>query len=782
MKKKVLYGVALALFASVSAGSLQSCKDDVNDLKTQTSYDLTSLRSKLESEAARLDGRIDAEAAARMADINTVKGLIAALEAAQDGDMAAVDQALNGINASISGLQGDVVSLNGALNAATTRIDALEGLVPNLYTKDEVYSKGEVDGMITTLNNELDALKTAVQEGDEGLEALIRETQETLTQLINLHTADIEDLQAQIDEITNAIDAIVAQMDSQITGILIQGVNSPVFGDFRVPLGIKSNILFNWYGYNERNAAVEFPSNNEGFSATGKPGLDLAKLAPANMYSAPVGYYGDDDTNVTLGKVYVTLNPVNANVSHLDLSIENSAGVALPMTVTLTPSEEILYHGYSRAVETNSNNGFYEGEVKMALNDENVDNIRVKIEDELKSSMKNALKDPSKTTAKALVKAVFDQLQGKIPAYALRYGWNVGLEDELSSDPGFSAKYYAVLSQYDLAVATAHPLSYNFLAGYNGSGKIPTFGHIDNLIHKLQQDGDIKLDLKPIVIKGANITIKPITISSNVNVSGGKIVITIDPIQVNMANGMTGTTVKKEVTVEGDQLSSVYDAIKTGIEGALSDVSTSVNGWTADMQKDLNKQLNDILTDVQTQVNNMINSINGQIDDMLTNLGNKFQPYFDKVNKAIDIYNKVANKFNKFLEDPNAYLQVAAFYNMGGTGYGVASGKLSDPTPFVNKGGNAFKIYLSSYTGELIVPACKKYVAITGVYKNGAAVANADLAALNTGDLNTVLSGDQIEVEVSAAGLEKGNVYEFTYQALDYSGYTSTKKFYIEVK
>ncbi len=43
MKKKVLYGAALALFASVSMGTLQSCKDDLADAIHQNDYDHKAL-------------------------------------------------------------------------------------------------------------------------------------------------------------------------------------------------------------------------------------------------------------------------------------------------------------------------------------------------------------------------------------------------------------------------------------------------------------------------------------------------------------------------------------------------------------------------------------------------------------------------------------------------------------------------------------------------------------------------------------------------------------------
>ena len=745
--KKVLYGVALTLLASVSVGSLQSCKDDVNDLATQTSYDLSKLRQQLKDESVRLEGLVNAEAEARRTDIATVNGLIEKLQQKDAEQQTLID------------------NIDGALSQLKGRVDQLEG---------NVYSKDYIDGKLLAIDNELAALKEFAASMPGQLEEIyqaIEATQEFLTQALNAHAADIEDLQGQVDTLQEAIDTIIAKLDKQVTGILIQGVYSPVFGNFRTPLGVKSNILFNWYGYNERNLAIEFPSND--VNVNGKPGLDFAALAPAGKFTAPQGYYADDEEgNVTLGKVYVTLNPVGAQIENLQVTLEKSNGDALPYPVTLTPSDYVLQNGYTRTAE----NGFYEGEVKMPLNEDNLNDIVVALEEDLKVAMKDVVKDPSKTTAKALVKAVLEQLQGKIPAYGLRYGWNNGLADE--TDPGFAVgNYAAVLSQYDLAVATALPLGYNFAKGYPGSSvKLPEIGHIENLINKIKENGALKFELSDITVGEFTINWDEINFNETGN---GQLTITIPNVMMgeDLATAepvtLILTTDKTVVAKQGEIVSYIegLDDIKSGI---VSGIESGVQDLTGQLTSQIKSQLDDVIDQINKQ-------LGGQIDKMFDGILEPFEPYYGKIDKAIDLYNKIANKINNFLKDPNAYLQVAAFYSMGGSSdYGIASGKKNDPTPFYSKGGDSFKIFLSSYTGELIVPACKKYVAVTGVYKNGAPVANVDLASLNTGNLNKVLSGNQIEVLVK--GLPAGNVYEFTYQALDYRGYTSTKKFYIEVK
>ena len=803
MKKKVLYGVALALFAGVSVGSLQSCKDDVNDLATQTSFNLSSLQQQLKDEAQKLQDQINLKAnAADLADyakLDVVNGLIARVEALENRPTGSTydDTELRNLyaqlNGAVSTLQTDFGNLSSLLSQLQTEIDQKLGDM-----------QGSQDALKSELEGKIDANKAAIEDLDKYVKETlqgeldneftqvylqIQEAKEWISQVYNVLSEQLDETNLKVDEISDQItaiadilNAIIGQLDHNVTGLLIQGVKSPVFGDFRLPIGVKNNILFNWYGYNDRNKSVEFPSNEAAFSATGAPNLDLAKLNPAGKVAVAPGYYGD----VLLGKVYVTVNPVGANHENLELSIEPSAGDPLPLKVVLTPSDEVLYQGYSRSVE----NGFYEGDVVMEANDENIKTIAVTIDEDLKTSMKNALKDPSKRTAASLLKAVYDQLSGKFPAYALRYDWTTGaipsLEDG-SMDPSFSLKANAVLSQYDLAVATARPLSFNFLEGVSINHKLPTISPIENLIQKLIDEGDFNIKIDPIEIEGAHIDIGQLTISTDVTMENKpSIVINLGGIEVKDDAGhvIGSIPADKTITLDGENgdLADVYAAIESGMHDALEEVKTQIDNWSENLDTNVNGQLNSILDDIQGQINSMISSINGQIDEMVENIADKFQGVFDKVNKAFDIYNKIANKVNNILDDPNAYLQVTALYNMNG-GYGFVSGDVTRPTTFTQAGGNAFSLYLTSYTGELIVPSYKKYVAVTGVYKNGVRDNNADLTALNGGnDLNKVLDGSAIRVTVPAGNFVKGNVYEFTYQALDYRGYTSTRKFYIEVK
>ena len=121
-------------------------------------------------------------------------------------------------------------------------------------------------------------------------------------------------------------------------------------------------------------------------------------------------------------------------------------------------------------------------------------------------------------------------------------------------------------------------------------------------------------------------------------------------------------------------------------------------------------------------------------------------------------------------------------------GIGIVSNAKEDPTVFVNGGGPAFVLYPSSYTAEVVAPAYKKMIACVNVIDNatGNYVANGRELAKKfnaTSDgLAVVLEGSTYGITVPGAAVQSGYTYEIMYQALDYSGVTSTRKFYIKVK
>lgn len=841
MKKKVLYGVFMACFAFIAVGTLQSCKDELSDFEHQTNYNfaqmegvISGLRTDLENcktncsaKLEELRGLIDANTAndeltnqridalnnelrnyATIKDVDKkLSDLEKSLKAYSDAGDLALSQKIGEIDGEISELESYITS---QLTVLDGKIDALGSTLGDSIDQvayDLGVLQGRVDAnttSITTIKSELDSLKQVVAGFDptailarlSALEtsvntissqvAVLQAQYNSLNGAINTITSKIATLTTELNTLTSKFNDLTNRVQDMLTSILVQAVDGPVFGNFSLPVGIKSNIAFDWYGTFDN--AVKFPSHSRttAYDATGIEGLDadFARVdAPSETY--PAGYV----MNGNLGNLYVTINPIGHNLTEgKTFSLETSAGKTYPVNLNVEESDQELVFGYSRSAA----NGFYSAEVTAdAENAEAIINaVGVTIDENLKTSAKNLFNDFSKHNAYDLLKAVYNQLDGMLPAYALRADWTTA-----PKTPGSAPATYSVLSGYDLAVATAKPLSYKFFYGEGSDRRIPTHGHIDNIINDLKEHLNIKLNTSFDINTDFKVDFTgfDLNINTTVSVDRKSIEIIIPEITVyDNAGKEIGKTEEQPVTISVDQLNGLYDAIEKGFSDAIMNLSQDLNDQInaqikENLIKNIEAQVRKMLNDIKDQVNDMLKNLEVQINDQISNIidevSGKAQPFFDKVNQMIDVYNKVAEKINSFLANPNHYLQVAVFYKGNGT-VGVLSNVKSDPTQFANGGGDAISLYLSSYSGEIVCPAYKKFVAVTNCWNASGVADNSQLRQINANgvNLNKVLDGRTIKAALPASSLKSGYVYEILYQGLDYFGATSTQKFYITVK
>ena len=899
MKKKVLYGAALALFASVSMGTLQSCKDDLSDFEHKYAFDQTNLKGEItrleglisqcqthcNSEITRLEGEIancvktgdfnqfkttleawqqtvatKAELGSLQTKLSDLEGKLDlyALKTDLDGFLKSDDLADYVKKGDLDGylkaedlegyLKADaldeyakkefVTTLTDALGnritnevgAVARRLDLLEPAFETLQTEfatakenlqkvtaglatlNEDYTAFKAEQLleIQRINDDLEVKKNAI----ESIQAKLSEVESTLTTLgstVDEHTAYITELQTNYTELQTKYDELeadlntvttdlsnlrdelfgdegaitkindelaqlntkynnlVGRVDALITGLLIQSTDNPVFGDFSLPIGVKNNMLFNWYGYNS-SLIKNFPTSSNAYAYNDQEvDVNFAALG-VDTEAIQQGFLGD----VNLGRVYLTVNPVGHNFDNTKFTLETSAGNALPFGLRISKSDDELYFGFTRA-----NNGFYAADViisgdQNALN-KGINATKLTIDDNLKSAVKDVLKDRSKRNAVNLLKAVYNQMSDQLPAYAVRYDWT----DE-------EGKPYAVLSNYDLAVASAKPLSYQFFYGQSVDHKLPSIGHLNNIIDELK--GKFHFDFEPISFDNITIELPPIDFSDvKADDPGLNIVLNVGDVIIRDENGKEIGRGKPEITLDG--VDNINKQIAESMQKTIDQLTGKITDWTEDANEQISAQLQEQLAPIADQINDIVNSLNGQLDDMIGDVGDKFQPYFDKLNKLVDLYNKVAGKINNVLDNPNHYLQVAMFYNQADSNFGLISNKKSDPTVFTGSNGNV-GLYASSYTAELVAPAFKKYVAVSNVYekKNDGKIvvaenAASEIAKANGSKLfNEVVDGNTIRYSLPVSNLKKGLIYEIVYQGLDFHGVTSTQKFYITVK
>ncbi|MDE6022201.1 MAG: hypothetical protein K2G13_01740, partial [Muribaculaceae bacterium] len=661
----------------------------------------------------------------------------------------------------VDGLIGDKsqIPAGGLVEMITGALSRIDGLENALGTKDDPVTAETVWGKLNALKAGLDAIETELGELDTQMQELSTKV-DNLIQEFDALKADVADLAEKVNAIEDKFDAITGRLDALVTGVLIQGTDNPLFGNFSLPIGVKSNMLFQWYGTNEFGEEHEFPTWSTDYSVDGRYLCDFALdkvLQPEQIMIPASGYYGlGDEDNISLGKVYLTVNPTNVNFDGKSFSLETSKGEEsrLPYGFNVKPSSEELYFGYtSRAAE----NGFYEADVMMPKTEEAIAKTKINIEEGLISSMGAALKDPSKRTAATLLKSLYDVMSGKLPAYAVRADWNY-------NDLEGNSVATAVLSQYDLAVATAQPLGYNFMKDMSFNHKLPTIGHIQNYLDRIKDKLENKLNVgMQIKVNGKEVAMEKLSVAE---AADGSIEISAVGLTVGGAPLTATTTTTEPAEVMDAATSAICDAIVAEVYGAAA---------TDAQRGEVYASVTAELLVLQAQLNGVLDDVTGSVERLTDGVYDKVMAHKDRINQMFDLYNRVANKISRILKYPNDYLQVAAYYSSKDN-VNILSCEPESPTQFKGEG-NYITLYLSSYNGELIVPAYKKYVAITEV--NGS---HDGIKELNEGgDLNKVLDGTRVRVAIPTGKLKAGNTYEITYQAIDYRGWTSTRRFYIKV-
>ena len=175
-------------------------------------------------------------------------------------------------------------------------------------------------------------------------------------------------------------------------------------------------------------------------------------------------------------------------------------------------------------------------------------------------------------------------------------------------------------------------------------------------------------------------------------------------------------------------------------------------------------------------------------DQVIAGVGNymdKAEPYINKLNYWSSRLNGYMDRFEDVANNVNYLLQVTMLYKGADGQFHQLSNNKDYPTTFTGEG--IANVFATSYTGEIIAPAFKKFIGVTNVYKdgdnaqNGCADCKAALDAVNDGEyFNEVFPGSRYGVAIE--NMKKGYTYELFYSALDYSGKISARKFYVTVK
>ncbi|WP_304589706.1 hypothetical protein [uncultured Duncaniella sp.] len=584
---------------------------------------------------------------------------------------------------------------------------------------------------------------------------------------------NIKNNSAAIAELQDEVDAIFNRINDLVTSLILQSASNHLYGTFNTPFGINSMVLMANFGHLaiDLNQFPVSAAKDMGAECYSDSNIDWSSIT-SDKYdlTSTILAYTTNNGQATLGNLWFTVNP--GTVNHLDKAgfelVNSRDEVSKVNLVDITKDDETLiqFGVNSNSRAAGNGNGLYRAEATVAVDD--LDAIKVNIESGLAQALKDAVKNHTAADMAHLLKAIYSQLQNVCDANALRYTY------EAISGKGGATSTQKVYSNYGLAATAFKPLSFATLKG-ESFHKLPTIDPIEidkslvDLGLKPFEIGDVKLDVEldlgKIEFDEVGETIIEVKVPSHFNENGEADAWTYE--KVNITGDLQQIVDKLQASVnewfEGKvDEPSLNEKLQSQIEAAVDSAFNGPDGLIASIEN----QVNDMMGSIQDKLDNLVDQIN--------------KDYLNKVNKLIDKYNSIADRINKVLSDPNHYLQSVMFIRKADGNLGFLSTNAKQPSQFKGNG-EAIELFATTYNFETVCPAFKKIVGVVKVTdQNG----NENTALKNAANASMakVLDGRVNRVALDVRGA-KGGVftYEIAYQAMDFTGHTSTVKCYVQV-
>ena len=572
-----------------------------------------------------------------------------------------------------------------------------------------------------------------------------------------------DELKAEIKKLNDRIDDL---LDKMVTGIILQGTESPVIGYFNTPLDVRSQILAAYYG--EVSSSVTFPDKNSSADYvdasefwTARNMEVIGSFTDTETISGQFVSTKNGDTKGNAGKLYVTVNPAEVDFTGKVLALESSTGEAAGVELEpLAVSEKELSFGYTRAY-----NGFYEAEATLT----DIEKAKIRLDfKQLEDQAKDMLKEKTKSSVLSFGAALMSSVKDVMPAYAAKATWTAPARTD-----AVGQKSYSVYSQYGLAAAAIKPFSYAFLKDLNvnlpGEAKLQEIA--DKLLDKISEKLNLNLPdfskydpsiiIKDIVIDPTNPNVT-VTIQGTLKDADGNdlyILVTdghyryymkdeTDPWVYNLDLGQWQTVnwnLVESVSLKIEDV-NLYNTIKY-----VADQINARYGSTSPLA-DL---LNDVIAigDLNVTIQNAFNDVKSEVNGLITKAYNKLNSIFSKT--------------------PNKALQPVLVAKSGDK-ISLLSRSKSNPTKV---SGSSLTLIPTSYTLELLAPAYKKFVAVTDVWDAAGNPAAASIGQAANGE--NMLKVIDSEKTCTING-QAGYIYEIAYSAVDYHGKVVIKRFYVQ--
>lgn len=799
MKKKIINGLLFAVALVAATSSFVSCKDYEGDNYAELQEKYSTLEEAYQAQVQAmkdyvLTSRYDAETG-YTPELAASKGTIAKRLEELEKDTASLAERIAKNSLAIAQAKALAQYASDLAKADSVRLDGMDALWAKLvaYWGDDLNSAVEKAAEVlvtvaqdsTKWNEAYDSIAKNAQswndvrdyvlahqaEWNEAYDSIAKRSEEwnravevadsaynfihnnykgefkNLQELIDAYKAADEALQEQIDDLKADVEKILKALRTEITGITIQAAVNPIFGSFAYPVDVQSNVLAAYYG--EFKKDVYFPAGDgedEAYWVGEVPAIltdELAAIdAPVEMYAKGIQM---NEGAGNAGKLYVTVNPSNVDFDGKFFTLRTSDNQVSKVTLSALEScTEQLKWGYQRA----SANGFYVANAEIKKDDVNDVALSFDMDKSgIVSDVKDIMNDWTKagvTDIAKLAYVVANGMKADVPRLGVQAQW----QDAVTGD------WKNYVSKYDLAAFSVKPLGFELLYDVDFSEGI------------VKLKNQITAKEKALSQELINMIAKAINVKIGLPETAGQIVNDNGTIKLRIS-GIKFETEKTDIDVPANSFG-------TGVPSETEKLTiTPIKGSTEVYEADITS----LFDAIQKGIEGSLSGVNGTVDQAVNKV----------LNKIISVENKIFDKVAGVAKNPNRFLQPALVAQSEALGYFYPSRIYFAPTQV--KKGTKLMFYPTTLTGETVVPAFKKYVAVCGAWdvdNINKSVSAKELKKLNTEGtvMNTVFGGSEYDLQKPfeyVVDAPVGTVIEIIYECLGYNGKIAGKKYYIEV-
>ena len=648
-----------------------------------------------------------------------------------------LEQLLNQHIANCSGSTVDLTELNNKITALRTDVSSLQSKVAALEAKSSL-TEDQVKALAQTVaDNAIAALRGGYTGTLKDLEDAYKAAVKTVQDELDALELVVADNQAAIASLNKDLQALV-------TGIIVQGTVNPMIGYMNLPLDMRSTMLAAYCGEAgaTNSAGVNFPSWND------------------------VDFVGDDETM-----------PISA--AEAELIWEKEGGATYYENNVVWHLADAGKYIYDYASKEEKSKGAYAGTLYLTINPNTVP-----FEGQV-LTLENSVGEQSKMTLTPLKKS----------DYKLTFGWT-------RADNGFY-ETKAYVKESDISSLRARinfgdlkDVAKDILDNKDGVNLTDMATTLYSSFSNVLDANAVKASYESYVYDDEG---KPVGKKMNSVFSNYNLALTyIKPLSYEFSVGDASFLNKRfayfdniTVSFEGSNFElDPLDPARYQLKGEVFDNDGNKVG-DFDCSEDLLKILDNYRDDITVSMNHDVNKI---IEDLEDQVNSKINDYIAKGNNVIKKVNKVLDKVTNFIKNIDSKLQPVLMITDVNGDYRMVNQNVYAPSVVKLSSGAQSELTMvaSSYTAELLAPACKKMVVVTNVYspdrtkdalhsKDDKCIQALKDANNNGGSLiRNVVSGVVRDFPFVTTSEYANYIFEVSYFAVDFSGKQSRVRYYIQ--